>query len=100
MMRLARYIVASLLAGLAATTSSFSAEPVRVVSTSQQQNIAAAGNSYMPAFSANGRFLVFLSDANNLVTNDGGKPFLDVFIRDLAASNTMLVSASSSGLDA
>ena len=97
MMRLARYIVASLLAGLAATTSSFSAEPVRVVSTSQQQNIAAAGNSYMPAFSANGRFLVFLSDANNLVTNDGGKPFLDVFIRDLAASNTMLVSASSSG---
>ena len=31
MMRLARYIVASLLAGLAATTSSFSAEPVRVV---------------------------------------------------------------------
>src|SRR5205085_751423 len=98
MMSIARSIVGSLLlASVAGLNSALSAEPVRVASTSNPQNVAAAGSSYMPPFSADGRFLVFLSDANNLVTNDGGKPFLDVFIRDLAASNTMLISVSSSG---
>src|SRR5256885_1843143 len=91
-----RSIFGSLLVACAADLVQ-AAEPVRVASTSNPQSTAASGSSYMPSFSADGRFLVFLSDANNLVTNDGGKAFLDVFIRDLVASNTVLVSVSSTG---
>ena len=57
-----------------------------------------AGNSYAPTFSADGRFVAFLSHANNLVTNDDRLPHLDLFLRDLSASNTVLVSVGSNGL--
>jgi hypothetical protein len=44
----------------------------------------------------NGRFVVFTSAASNLVSGDtNGK--LDVFVRDLAAGTTTLVSVNSSG---
>lgn len=40
------------------------------------------GNSYAPALSADGRYLVFASDANNLVANDTNTA-TDVFVKDL-----------------
>jgi Tol biopolymer transport system component len=45
-----------------------------------------------------GRFVMFVSHANNLVTNDNRGLNLDVFVRDLVSSNTTLVSVSASGV--
>src|SRR5438105_4439291 len=64
------------------------------VSAKVRTNITAAGASFAPAFSADGQFVVFLSHARNLVTNDAEASSLNVFVRDFAASNTILVSAS------
>ena len=55
------------------------------------------GASGVPAISANGRFVAFASDANDLVPGDyvpnwGTDP--DVFIRDLESGTTQIVSAS------
>lgn len=54
----------------------------------------AAGDSFNPVFSPDGGHLAFESWANNLVANDSKRPFLDVFLRDLEAESTKLVSAS------
>jgi Tol biopolymer transport system component len=52
----------------------------------------ANGVSRNPAMSADGRFVAFVSAANNLVSDDtNGIP--DVFLRDLQAGTTTLVSA-------
>jgi Tol biopolymer transport system component len=63
-----------------------------------QASASASGASYAPQFSADGQHLVFISHANNLVTNDNLAPWLDVFVRDLAASNTVLVSVNTNGV--
>ncbi len=73
------------------------AGPLRSVSAADRTNISAAGNSFTPVFSADGRFVVFVSHANNLATNDDVAPYLDVFVRDLASSNTVLVSVNMTG---
>ena len=74
----------------------FSAPPA-VVSSGAQSSVSAAGNSFNPTFSADGQHLVFVSHANNLVTNDDLGPWLDVFVRDLVSSNTVLVSVGTNG---
>ncbi|HXI53260.1 MAG TPA: hypothetical protein VNH84_17205, partial [Candidatus Saccharimonadales bacterium] len=56
-----------------------------------------AGNSHSPVFSADGGHVAFVSQANNLATNDDLGPHLDLFVRDLAARNTVLVSVSTNG---
>lgn len=63
-----------------------------------QSGVSAAGNSFNPQFSADGQHLVFVSHANNLVTNDDLGLWLDVFVRDLVNSNTVLVSVSTNGV--
>jgi len=68
-----------------------------VVSPPATPSVAAGGNSFNPVFSADGQKLVFVSHANNLVTNDDLGLWLDVFVRDLVTSNTVLVSVSTSG---
>src|SRR5262245_44643183 len=68
------------------------------VSAPLQTSTSAAGNSFNPIFSADGRHLVFVSLANNLVTNDDLGLSLDVFARDLPNSNTVLVSVSTNGI--
>jgi Tol biopolymer transport system component len=57
--------------------------------------LAANGLSTEPAISANGRFVAFSSFATNLVNGDTGL-FEDVFVRDLQAGTTFLVSQNSS----
>ena len=84
-----------LLAAFAVRT--FAAAPA-VVSSGAQASVSAAGNSFNPTFSADGLHLVFVSHANNLVTNDDLNPWLDVFVRDLVSSNTVLVSVGAGGL--
>jgi WD40 repeat protein len=54
------------------------------------------GNSYFPAISADGLFVAFYSTATNLVAGDTNA-CSDVFVRDLSAGTTELVSVDSSG---
>jgi Tol biopolymer transport system component len=54
------------------------------------------GNSYNPLMSYDGRYVVFTSRASNLVPNDNNN-VADVFVRDLRANTTMLVSRNSEG---
>ncbi|HLL72411.1 MAG TPA: Calx-beta domain-containing protein [Pyrinomonadaceae bacterium] len=58
-----------------------------------------SGNSVSvsPIISADGRFVVFMSMATNLVTQVDGNNNYDVFVRDLAASKTSLVSVNKDG---
>lgn len=57
---------------------------------------AGNGVSEQPAVSAGGRYVVFVSNATDLVTGDSnGKR--DVFVRDMAQRSTSLVSASAAG---
>jgi Tol biopolymer transport system component len=57
-----------------------------------------SGGSFAPVFSLDGRFVAFVSHANNLVTNDDLGLHLDVFVRDLVEHCTALVSVNSSGV--
>ena len=54
------------------------------------------GNSMLGQVSTNGQFVVFQSDASNLVPNDTNG-VTDIFVRDLVAGTTTLVSVSTNG---
>ena len=54
---------------------------------------AADGNSFGPAISSDGRFVAFESTADNLSAADNA--FSDIFVRDLVANTTTLVSRAS-----
>ncbi|HTY88616.1 MAG TPA: hypothetical protein VMB80_14205 [Candidatus Acidoferrum sp.] len=54
------------------------------------------GNSTLGQASTNGQFVVFQSDASNLAPNDTNG-VTDIFIRDLMAGTTALVSVSTNG---
>src|SRR5262245_204041 len=58
-----------------------------------------AGNGYSaaPYVSADGRFVVFTSSANDLVAGDNGMFGVDVFLRDRGSNTTVLVSANLDG---
>jgi len=56
----------------------------------------ANANSTLPALSANGRFVAFVSEASNLVNGDTNAAN-DVFVYDRVAGTTARVSVSSSG---
>jgi Tol biopolymer transport system component len=60
---------------------------------------AADAASYSPALSADGRYVAFTSRAGNLARNDHNHES-DVYIRDLTAGMTSLVSAASNGASA
>ena len=56
------------------------------------------GNNFDPTISADGRYVAFESDSNNLVTNDaiGGT---QVFVRDVQQGVTTMVSVNAAGTD-
>jgi RHS repeat-associated protein len=56
---------------------------------------AAAGNSEEPTISADGRFVAFSS--GSAITGDDGNGVSDVFVRDVVAGTTTLVSRGSAG---
>jgi Tol biopolymer transport system component len=60
---------------------------------------AADSASYSPALSSDGRYVAFTSTAGNLVPSDHNQDN-DVFVRDLAAGTTSLVSVTSAGASA
>jgi WD40-like Beta Propeller Repeat len=57
---------------------------------------SANGGSYAPAMSADGSLVVFESLASNLVPRDSNNA-TDIFLRDLTASTTTLISAARDG---
>src|SRR5207248_3349095 len=71
--------------------------PPRLVSATPSPGASGGGQSYSPLFSGDGRYLIFISQANNLVTNDSNATFFDVFARDLVSGVTSLVSVQASG---
>ncbi len=74
------------------------AQPPAVVSSVPTRGISGGGGSYVPTFNADGRFVIFLSQANNLVTNDSPALVLDLFRYDRMTGQTILVSANVTGV--
>ena len=83
--------------GVMASGGARGAEAPRPVSLGAHPGISGGGNSFAPLFSADGCYVVFLSHANNLVTNDDSAPNLDVFRHELATGKTVLISVNHSG---
>jgi Tol biopolymer transport system component len=87
-------------AGILVAAPHLCADPVQPVSARNPSlPLPAGGNgdSVAPAISADGRFVLFSSSANNLVPGDNSQLGLDVFLRDRASNTTVLVSANFSG---
>ncbi len=76
----------------------FGAQLPAIVSSVPTPGISGGGGSHVPMFNADGRFVIFLSQANNLVTNDSTAPVLDLFRYDRMTGQTILVSASITGI--
>src|SRR6266436_541809 len=72
-------------------------EPLKPASLTTNASASASGDSSLPALSADGRWVVFLSAARNLTTNDSASPFLNVYARDLQVQETILVSHNGAG---
>jgi Tol biopolymer transport system component len=90
-MRLHSFIL--IFAGIAAAHAAES--PVLV--TGGLTNVAGASDSFIEAITPDGRWAVMVSHANNLTTNDDLQPYSDIFVRDLQAGRTLLVTVSMSG---
>lgn len=67
-----------------------------LVSVASDGQSSGNGLSFDPAISGDGRYVVFVSGASNLVGNDTNNA-QDVFVRDLQTGITMLVSVNASG---
>ena len=74
------------------------AEPVALASGSVESSSTAAGESYAPLLSRTGDKVMFLSYANNLVTNGNRLPYLNLFLSDMSRSNVVLLSVSNGGV--
>jgi Tol biopolymer transport system component len=70
---------------------------VELGSLATRAGISGSAGSFAPVLSADGRFVVFVSQARNLVTNDNHAPLLQVYRRDLTSNVTELVSVSTIG---
>jgi hypothetical protein len=68
-----------------------------LVSINRTKTGSGNGRSSYSAISGNGRFVVFQSDASNLVANDTNGSAADVFVRDLLTGSTKLVSVNKAG---
>jgi Tol biopolymer transport system component len=78
-------------------TNLLAGEAVQQASVTSRVGRSGGDKSFNPVFSADGRFVVFVSQANNLATNDDFGLHLDVFARELATGKTTLVSVNRSG---
>jgi Tol biopolymer transport system component len=71
-----------------------------LVSVATNGGPAFGGPSVSPVISADGRYVVFIGSASNLVVGQGVTPAANVFRRDLQTATTVLVSVSVNGVDA
>src|SRR5262245_13977806 len=87
----------SLLGALAAVAFQAGAQTSALVSSAPRPSATGGGGSYQPVMTPDGRFVAFVSLANNLVPNDNSAPYLDVFLRDRVTGSITLVSVSTNG---
>src|SRR5438477_5353970 len=90
----------ALLSLILATANRAGADPVvEAVSLASPSIHANAGNSDSSGsvISADGRFVLFLSSASNLATNDDAGKYVDVFLRNRTNNTTSLLSVNVSG---
>ena len=86
---------------------SASSAPLQLISTrdpAQNPPAGGSGDSWGPILSPKGRYVLFASTANNLVTNSNGNPLpirgaprLNAFLRDRFTHSTILVSPNFGG---
>ena len=74
-----------------------------LMNTTTRVSVSSAGvkgnsSSYSPSISADGRYVAFVSDASNLVSDDTNAED-DVFVRDTLMNTTTRVSVSSAGIE-
>jgi Tol biopolymer transport system component len=84
----------------AAAINGLADSAVRAVSLADLSIPPAGGgnnDSSGSVISADGRFVLFLSSASDLATNDDGGSFVDVFLRDRTNNTTALVSVNRTG---
>lgn len=79
-------------------TAAADGNEIRVVSGPQQPCLSGAGGSYAPEFSGDGRFVVFVSQAGNLVTNETPGSRRGVFVHELATGRITLASPNAPGI--
>ncbi len=70
-----------------------------LVSVNREGTAGGNDSSFAPSFSRDGRYVVFASRAGDLVENDTNV-FTDVFVRDVVAGTTLLVSLNRDGTTA
>jgi Tol biopolymer transport system component len=70
-----------------------------LVSVNAAGTLGANDRSFLPTFSPNGHEIAFTSDATDMGPTDTNR-FTDVYLRDLTAGTTELVSANGDGTDA
>ena len=71
--------------------------PLELGSLASRPSASGSAGSFAPVFSADGRFVIFLSQGRNLVTDDNLAPLLQVYRRDLNLGITELVSIGTGG---
>jgi len=74
-----------------------SANGASIVSSTSRVSNTAGGNSTVPSLSGGGRYVLFLSEARNLTTNDDHAPYLNVYLHELSSTNVALISINVSG---
>jgi Tol biopolymer transport system component len=96
--RLALQTIAAVV--LLLTLSSSGAAPMQLLST-RNLNVSLPaggnGNSASPTMSSDGRFVLFVSAANNLVPGGDSQFSMNLFLRDRASNTTVLVSVNTNG---
>jgi Tol biopolymer transport system component len=84
--------------GMPGTMSATSMSPVKLISINNDGTDSGSGFSRHTSLSADGRFVAFWSDADDLVNADSNG-MLDVFVRDNLSETTTLVSVNKQGTD-
>jgi Tol biopolymer transport system component len=83
---------------LAPISSSLAAPPITIRASLSSTGAEGNSSSNIPSITPNGRFVAFVSYADNLVPGDtNSSP--DVFVRDLKTKETQRVSVSSEGVE-
>src|SRR5438093_3374390 len=92
------FLAAILVLALLAPQATHAAGTTERVSVDSDE-VQATGRSLYPEISDDGRYVVFASDASNLVRRDRNSVW-DVFLRDRQLGTTERISVSSSGAEA
>ena len=98
--RVLRYTLGSLVFCWFSLWPVFPGSATELLSKRDPSLAASAGgndNSGFSSLSADGRFVLFFSSANNLVAGDNSQFQVDVLLRDRASNTTALVSANCTG---